>query len=381
MKIVLLEPYFTGSHASWAEEYAKYSRHKVEVLSMSGQYWKWRMHGAAVTIARKFLSNDFQPDLILATDMLDLTTFLALTRQASASIKTAIYFHENQLTYPWSSKDRDLIAQRDMHYSFINYTSALTADMVLFNSHYHLHSFLDELPRFLKSFPDQNELNTVQLIRQKSRLLHLGMDLKNFDPYQSAATKNIDNRPPLIIWNHRWEYDKNPEEFFKALYQLDEEGFDFEVAVCGECFAQKPEIFLEAREKLATKIVQFGFVKDFGEYATWLWKADILPVNSIHDFFGASVVQAMYCNCYPLLPKRLAYPEHIPEDFHQKFFYDDFDDLVEKLRNLILNIREVRKENIQTFVTKYDWQKMAPVYDDTFEELIINGLLPKQKFL
>ena len=370
MIILMLEPYFTGSHASWAKEYVNYSQHKVEILSMGGEFWKWRMHGGAVTLARKFLSLSYQPDLLLATDMLDLTTFLALTRKASTSIKTAIYFHENQLTYPWSPKDRDVIKQRDMHYGFINYASALAADVVFFNSQYHLHSFVDELPRFLKSFPDHNELNNAQLIRQKSSVLHLGMDLRKFDLYQSAKFGNDDNKLPLIVWNHRWEYDKNPEEFFKALYKLDEEGFDFEVAILGECFAQKPEIFLEAHKKLNTKIVHFGFVKDFEEYAGWLWKADILPVTSVHDFFGGSVVQAIYCNCYPLLPKRLAYPEHIPDKFHSKFFYDDFDDLVRKLKNIILNIREVRQENVRTFVAKYDWQRMAPIYDNIFEKLV-----------
>ena len=337
---------------------------------MSGQYWKWRMHGGAVTLARKFLSSDLQPDLLLTTDMLDLTTFLALTRQTSTPTKSAVYFHENQLTYPWSPKDRDIIKQRDMHYGFINYISALAADAVFFNSHYHLHSFLEDLPRFLKSFPDHNEINNVQFIIQKSRVLHLGMNLKKFDRYQSAEPEKSDAPPTLILWNHRWEYDKNPEEFFKALYKLDEEGFDFEVAVCGECFAQKPEIFLEAREKLGTKIVQFGYARDFDDYASWLWKADILPVTSVHDFFGGSVVQAMYCNCYPLLPKLLAYPEHIPKDFHPKFFYDNFNDLVERLKNLILNIREVRQENIQNFVTHYDWQRMVPIYDNIFEELV-----------
>ena len=166
MNILILEPYFTGSHASWAKEYANVSQHKVDILSMGGEFWKWRMHGGAITLAQQFLSCDVKPDLLLATDMLDLTTFLALTRKASTPIKTAIYFHENQLTYPWSPKDRDRIKQRDMHYGFINYASALTADAIFFNSHYHLHSFLDELPRFLKSFPDHNELNNAQLIRQ-----------------------------------------------------------------------------------------------------------------------------------------------------------------------------------------------------------------------
>ena len=55
MNIVILEPYFTGSHASWANEYKAYSRHQVTILSLKGQYWKWRMHGGAVTLADKFL--------------------------------------------------------------------------------------------------------------------------------------------------------------------------------------------------------------------------------------------------------------------------------------------------------------------------------------
>ena len=369
MNIVILEPYFTGSHASWAREYKACSRHQVTILGLKGQYWKWRMHGGAVTLAEKFLSDTVQADVLLATDMLDLTTFLALTRQVSASTKTALYFHENQLTYPWSPNDRDIPKQRDMHYSFINYASALAADAVLFNSFYHLNSFLTELPRFLKSFPDNNELATVEQIRRKSAVLHLGMDLKKFDHPGARHKKRSGNDLPLILWNHRWEYDKNPEEFFSLLYRLDQNGYDFEVAVLGECFAQKPEIFLDAREKLKDKIVHFGYVDTFNDYAEWLWQADIVPVTSRQDFFGGSVIQALYCNCYPLLPKRLSYPEHIPDDLHSMFFYSDFDDLTRRIQNLLENIHGTRQENIRRFATPYDWHTMAPLYDHTFETI------------
>ena len=47
MKILLIEPYFTGSHKQWAEGYKSYSKHEVKILSMKGQFWKWRMHGGA----------------------------------------------------------------------------------------------------------------------------------------------------------------------------------------------------------------------------------------------------------------------------------------------------------------------------------------------
>ena len=102
MKILIVEPYYTGSHAAWAEGYSRHSRHDVQVLRLEGQFWKWRMHGGAVTLSRRFLDMSFQPDLILSTDMLDLTTFLALTRTKTAHVPTAVYFHENQITYPWS---------------------------------------------------------------------------------------------------------------------------------------------------------------------------------------------------------------------------------------------------------------------------------------
>ena len=127
MNILILEPYFTGSHATWAIGYAANSQHRVTLLTLPGRFWKWRMHGGAVTLARQFLAKETTPDLILATDMLDLTTFLALTRARTSQIPTALYFHENQLSYPWSPSDRDLRQGRDLHYGFINYASALAA--------------------------------------------------------------------------------------------------------------------------------------------------------------------------------------------------------------------------------------------------------------
>ena len=368
MKIVLLEPFFTGSHASWAQEYAKRSRHQVTILGLKGHRWKWRMHGGAVTLAKDFLAADYRPDLLLTTDMLDLTTFLALTRQVTAEIPTAIYFHENQLTYPWSPIDRDPQQQRDAHYAFINYVSALAADAVLFNSDYHRRSFLQELPGFLKAFPDCNEVETAQQIVDKSRTLHLGLDLKKFDEY-CPEFEQAAGRPPLILWNHRWEYDKNPEEFFQALYVLQNQGIDFKLAVLGESYRKKPEIFAEAKARLADRIVHWGYVENFSEYAAWLWRVDILPVTSIHDFFGISVVQAIYCNCFPLLPKRLAYPEHITADYCDRCFYTDFDDLVARLRELCLYIKPLRQEKLQEMVADYDWEKMITVYDDLLEEL------------
>ena len=370
MKILIIEPYFTGSHAAWAEGYKKNSQHEVEILSLSGQFWKWRMHGGAITLAKKYIELKNKPDFILATDMLDLTTFLSLTRPHTSHIPIGIYFHENQLCYPWSPDDRDILHKRDKHYGFINYSSALAADAVFFNSEYHKNSLLSELQRFLKHFPDHRELENIDIIAQKSKVLHLGLDLIKFDRFVSETEKsNNDSQPPLIIWNHRWEYDKNPKEFFQALFEVNDSQIDFRLAILGENFSKSPIEFEMAQQILKEKIVHFGFVENFEEYAGWLCKADILPITSNQDFFGGSIVEAIYCGCIPILPKRLTYPELIPQKKYSNNFYDNFDDLVDKLKALIQNYNKMQRQNLSAVVKKYCWQKMAPYYDEEFTQI------------
>jgi len=230
-----------------------------------------------------------------------------------------------------------------------------------------MESFLHEVWRLLKKFPDYNELDTVKDMRNKSSVLHLGLDLKRLDKHRPEDSKKSEK--PLILWNHRWEYDKNPADFFKVLYILAERGLEFELAILGENFRKKPAEFEEARERLGDRIVHFGYAEDFSSYASLLWKADIMPVTSNQDFFGGSVVEGIYCNNLPLLPKRLAYPEHIPEEFHEDFFYEDFDDLVNRLERAIINIDETRARDVSHFVEPYRWEKMAPRYDDMLNTL------------
>jgi len=382
MDILLIEPYYTGSHQAWVDGYVCHSRHSVRTLLLPGRFWKWRMHGGAVTLARQFRESCYRPDLILATDMLDLTTFLALTRDLTHDIPAAIYFHENQLTYPLRRGEK-----RDLHYGFINFASALLADAVFFNSQYHLDSFYNELPRLLKHFPDYNELHTVSVLRARSEVLPLGLDLKRHDAYRPqfpgpSVAEIHEEYAPTIVWNHRWEYDKNPQAFFNVIYALAGMGLPFKLALLGESFSIKPEEFLDARERLADRIVQFGYLEDFPAYSSWLWRGDVCVSTAHHEFFGAATAEAIYCGCYPILPNRLVYPDLVPAELRAECLYGDFDGLLERLRQFLVGQRPAPQASqaLHEHVARFDWTQMAAVYDQRLEEMVktrMNRKYPK----
>ncbi len=361
-RICLLEPYNTGSHKAWVEGFMAHSGHDVVPLTLDGRFWKWRMHGGAVTLARMYRERQVQADLLLATDMLDLSTFLALTRDLTHNVPTALYMHENQLTYPPRPGEK-----RDLHYGFINYASMLCADKILFNSQFHLESWFDELPRLLKHFPDYNELQSVQELRARSEVLPLGLDLSRFDAHR---LRDPTVGPAIILWNHRWEYDKNPGEFLQALYALVERGVDFRVVLLGEVFVRVPAEFQEAQARLGERILQFGYVESYADYARWLWQADIVVSTALHDFFGTAMVEGIYCGCWPILPWRLSYPQFVPEAYRGRCLYRNHEELLELLRQAIEEVGARRAESegacespLREVVAGYDWSAIAPEYD------------------
>lgn len=326
------------------------------------------MHGGAVTLAKQFLSLP-RPDAILCTDMLDLTTFLALARKQTYELPVVLYFHENQISYPWSLDDRDRKLNRDRHYGFINYTSALAATQIWFNSEYHLTRFFSDLEAFLKHYPDHRELKSIDALAEKSQVVYPGVDLQFFDRHKSKNTTRTG--PPVILWNHRWEYDKNPDEFFTVLCQAHSLGLDFRLVILGENFAYQPSSFEKAIELLSDKIIFKGFVQDRNEYAQWLFQSDILPVTSIQEFFGISVVEAIYCGCYPLLPRRLTYSELLAHHDDDRYFYEDQQDLARRLCELLHNPERLHfGKDLANRVFRFDWQNIVSHYDNNIDELM-----------
>ena len=360
MKILIIEPYFEGSHKTWTLDFQKFSAHDIELLTLPGRHWKWRMHGGAITLAQEYNQLEYKPDIILASDMLNLPLFKSIAD--IGSIPIAMYFHENQITYPWSPNDRDVSKGRDHHYGFINYSSALVSDYNLFNSDFHRHSFINALRNFLSNFPDFKDYDNIEIIKDKSKTLYLGLDLKKFDSYYYKK----DNKKPVILWNHRWEHDKNPNDFIYLISELDKKGLEFECVLLGKNKQTKSGYFDEFINRFSHRILHAGYCKTFEKYASLLWQADICPITSIQDFFGISIAESVYCNTLPILPDRLVYPEIYKKQINSNLFYKGKKDLCSKVEILIKENNFNSKQIPKNLIQKYDWSEMINKYDNYF---------------
>lgn len=354
-RVLLVEPFYSGSHKSWADQLIQRSSHDITLLTLPGKFWKWRMHGAAITLAGR-IEGVF--DMILVTDMIDLGLFKSLLPTNYKDLPILLYFHENQIAYPWTINVKDW----DRTYAWINYTSALVADQIAFNSAYNRDSFLDALPGFLDALPDFKNIDSVKRITGKSRVLPLGLDLSWKAESNQSSIPNI---APVCLWNHRWEHDKNPELFFESFIKLHKEGIPFRLIILGKAYKEMPDIFKVIQHKLSGQIIHFGYAESQDQYYKLIQQADIIPVTSHHDFFGISVLEGIYAGAKPLLPYRMAYKEHF---LSEEIFYKHDDEFLPFLRNALTD-NVVKTNKLPKIVEKYDWKAMILQYDDLFSTL------------
>lgn len=229
MNILLVEPFLGGSHKAFIEGFIKHSGHNVHAVTMKGSNWKWRMSGGSVTLADKTEGIDDAIDLVLCSSMTNLPAFVALTNPRFAKVPIVLYMHENQLTQPVPAGE-----ERDTTYCYINYLSVLAADYVFFNSEFHRKEFLDALPGFLARFPDYQQSDSIAKIAAKSRLLYPGLDLKVFDAAVAKRSGRPSNRNPVVVWNQRWSFDKDPARFFEVMDKLDDSECGFDLILAGD---------------------------------------------------------------------------------------------------------------------------------------------------
>jgi len=371
MSVLVLEPFYDGSHKQVADILG--SLNHVTIIHPEGgtcNKWHWRMLVSAFVFSTLIPTDSSQYHTIMFTAMMNVTELLGL-RPDLKDKRKVLYFHENQLEYPKSHKN----AQQDFNLVWNQIISCVSADVILFNSKFNMDSF------FLKAGPFVNKIPTIQRPRidfdsliSKSRVLYcpiaLAIRIPQIDPNDQILH---------IVWPHRWEHDKGTSEFMDLLEKFNSSGLKLKISVLGQSFTSNATEFSKAKDTIDDmehiQIEHWGRIESADEYHQVLRVAHVVISTANHEFFGIGMVEAAFCGCFPIAPKRLSYPELFP----QECLYATDKQLYKAVKQLtpIIARRRMQADHWQLRLERFAWNNSAR--ERWLEELPVS--LQKRKFM
>ena len=319
-EVWLMSAYRTDSHARWADWLvSSHSNINWKRLELPGRRFRWRIRGNPISWLTRLPESE--PDLILATSMVDLATIKGLHPRL-AYVPAWYYFHENQFAYPLSEHQLNRIDPQ-----MVQLYGALTSERLFFNSEFNRRTFLDGVFELLRTKPQADSLSIKLQLERKSTVLPIPIN-----PIPPAADKD----EHLILWNHRWEYDKAPEVFAEAMIMLAQRtDADFRLALLGDRSSAFPnDSLLLLHNKLGDRIV-INERADSETYRRFVSQAGVVVSTSLHEFQGLAMLEAVSAGACPLVPDDLCYPEQYPEEY--RYPPGDKEALVNRLEGWLRN--------------------------------------------
>jgi glycosyltransferase involved in cell wall biosynthesis len=281
------ESFDAGSHRSVREMISAHSRHEWTWLTRPARGWKWRMRLAAVELLEQAGPRLAEPiDAMVVTSLMSAADLRALLPARLRATPIVLYMHENQAAYPLSDHPK-VDPKRDVHFALTNLTSILAADLVIWNSQWNRSSFLDGMDLILRRANAVELTGWQEKVEQRSR----------------------------VIWPHRWEHDKGPDELLEFA-DRHSESLDLRWTILGERYPDVPPALAEFERRFADRIDHFGYEPDRRKYWQHLARADWVLSTAQHEYFGIAVAEALLAGCLPWLPARLSYPELLPPEAH-----------------------------------------------------------------
>ncbi len=143
--------------------------------------------------------------------------------------------------------------------------------------------------------------------------------------------------------------------------------------ILGQHFRYQPEIFARAREKLAPRILHFGYADSRDEYAALLQQGDVVVSTARHEFFGIAVLEAVRSGCRPLVPDRLSYRELFPVEYR----YDP-EPLADALKRVLKKQSVGQREKHARLAERFSWPLVAQVYKNHLSDFCTAGRLQRK---
>ena len=316
------------------------------------------MRGGSVTLAEateRWVADNGRPDVVLVSSPLDVAAFMGLARRVIADAPVVAYLHENQVTYPHPDA-------ADVDAAWRTWTSLVAADHVMINSRHHRDELADGLRRLLDPAPDHPHTHRLAPVLAGIEVVPIGVDLPDAAVGGGAGV-------PRVLWNHRWDDDKHPEVFVRAIERIRADGASVEVVLGGADHWEGGQRRAEAADRLGDAVVAVGPFDD-AAYRSHLAAADVVVSVADHDYFGVAVIEAIAAGCVPVLPNGLAYPELIPDRFHEHVFYAD-GGFRRRLAAVVDDLAAARASvaGLAEAMAVFDWRRVAPLLDAGLERV------------
>ncbi len=355
-KILLLSAYDTPSHRYWRTTLKQLKHYDWTQLALPARYFAWRLRGNSLSWGLgDYPELEQSYDLIIATSMVDISALRGF-RPTLASAPLLVYFHENQFDYPISEHQHN-----DIQLQLTTVYNAVCADRIVFNSEYNRQTFLSGAKSLLKKMPDLVPKQVTQSIEHRSQVLPVPVNETPKAPIKITAGETLH-----ILWNHRWEYDKNPETFFSAMEYLKNAKVDFTLDIIGQNFRSAPKVFEQAFNTLSDRIRTWGFLPE-DEYQACLQRCNLVISTSWHDFQGLALQEAIANGCLPVAPARVAYPEYLPEDL---LYPVDGKNETQELADKLIAIQNSGYCLMENPVNSYSWKRLQGHYSQLIEQLL-----------
>ena len=149
-------------------------------------------------------------------------------------------------------------------------------------------SFVQGIERLIEHAPDTTMGDIGERVRSRSTVAWVPVELP---PPDIEVLHIRDNDvPKTILWPHRWEHDKGPDQLLEVARKYKGE-LNLRWIILGQQFKEVPEALETFQSEFADDIDHTGFVESKLEYWNWLAKADWVLSTAQHEFFGILLFQ------------------------------------------------------------------------------------------
>jgi glycosyltransferase involved in cell wall biosynthesis len=204
------------------------------------------------------------------------------------------------------------------------------------------------------------------------RLIPLGIDVEHFSPGPEPASDGSRRLPRAIVVG-RLVYDKGVHVLIEALRRCRDNGFPFELVICGEGpYAPELKSAVEAHD--LRPLVDFRGVVRGEQLVAALRSADVAVAPSLWDNTPLSVIEAMSCGL-PVIATDVAALGSIVAALGPGLTFPSGDEaeLAERLQSLLsdpVRRRSLGESARRLALERYDAKRMCQSYQRLFASLI-----------